>query len=262
MATSDVAVNLAQPKPQSMSESHLVRRLDKPCFPICCCCNKQSYKFVSPDGADHVANREYPSCFELLFGWVCCKTRVTNVQYTSAQGPDFESRKTLKCWRYCLCPCFDLCEPCCPCCQTCGKLHEIKDARSGGAIGTVRNPSCWESLCMCCFFGRARELFHTRDTGDMKKYVVRSDLLTITRKYPVTPPDDQKPIAWVTITAQRVWACGGFTPCYCGHRRSAALEVDHAHGLPFNDRAHLMSAAMKLDESWWCPVGCCCNKDE
>ncbi len=38
------------------------------------------------------------------------------------------------------------------------------------------------------------------------------------------------------------------------------LEVDHPHGLPFNERAHLMAAAMKMDDKdfrGW--VGCCCN---
>lgn len=261
MAAKDVAVNIAAPKPQSMSESHMVRRVDKcPCLG---CCRKVNYKFVSPDGAEHTAQATQSTCFDRLCGWLCCKPLFARVSFTSAQGPDFESKMTLKCWRYCCCPCFDLCEPCCPCCQTCGKARDILDARSGAAIGTLRNPSCWESLCACCFMGRAREVFHTRDTGDIKKYVLRSDILTVTRKYPITAPNDQNPVAWVTITAQRAWGCGGFTPCYCGHRKTASVEIDHAHGLPFNERAHLMSAAIDLDRAnWWCPVGCCCNEDK
>ncbi len=44
-------------------------------------------------------------------------------------------------------------------------------------------------------------------------------------------------------------------PVVCG-----SVEVDHQHGLPFNERAHLMSLAMKMDDDDFIPwTGCCCN---
>ncbi len=40
-----------------------------------------------------------------------------------------------------------------------------------------------------------------------------------------------------------------------------SVEVDHERGLPFNQRAHLMSAAILADHSFIPWVGCCCNED-
>ena len=41
----------------------------------------------------------------------------------------------------------------------------------------------------------------------------------------------------------------------------ASVEIDHERGLPFNQRAHLMSAAILQDQSFFPWVGCCCNDD-
>jgi hypothetical protein len=119
----------------------------------------------------------------------------------------------------------------------------------------------------------------------------RTDTMVMVRKYPVTGPGSQVPIGWVTITAARAAMCNGCLCCYCGHKKSASyvpctvrdtavvvtraalrvaltlcslllwlrIEIDHGHALPFNDRAHLMSAAILADDGFRPFVGCCAN---
>jgi len=239
-----------------MTESHLSRREAKT---FCDCCRETSYDFVSPDGAKHHAVRERSGCMARCCGWCACKQLYDTTEFKSARGPDFKSKLTIDCWRYCLCSCLDVCESCCTCAQTCGKAHTIQTPE-GGELGQILHPTCWETCMHCLFPGKNKVLLKTALVDGTERYYIRSDSTYVYKKLPVTAPNDQTPIGWITLTAQKAWPCGGFCCVYCGHKKTAMLEVDHQHGLPFNERAHLMAAAIKLDDSYLLPmVGCCCN---
>jgi hypothetical protein len=88
------------------------------------------------------------------------------------QGPDFTSKQTIKCWRYCCCTCLDCFEVCCTCAQQCGKKHAIKDTQ-GTELGSVVHPTCWELCCSCLFPGRNRILMKSLGPDGTEKYIVR-----------------------------------------------------------------------------------------
>ena len=90
----------------------------------------------------------------------------------SPQGPDFTSKFTVDCWRYCCCSCLDVCETCCTCAQMCGKRHEILDT-AGTPLGRIVHPTCWEYCCSCLFPGKARILLKTLTPDGQQKYIVR-----------------------------------------------------------------------------------------
>jgi len=252
-----IGVDFSAPKPQSMTESHFARHAYKKVFPLCCC-QKVTYDFVSPDGAKHEAARVHSTCCERMCGWCKCAQLYDTTSYTSAKGPDFTSKFTVDCWRYCCCPCLDTCEVCCVCAQQCGKRHEILDT-AGTPLGRIVHPTCWEYCCSCVFPGRNRILLKSLTPDGQQKYIVRDDRTFYYQKFPITNPNEQTPIGWLTLNAARAWACGGLCCCYCMHNKTALIEIDHQHGLPFNERAHLMALAMKMDDALIPYVGCCCN---
>lgn len=252
-----IGVDFSAPKPQSMTESHFSRHEIKCAFP-CCCLKKTTYDFVSPDASKHEAVRKRSTCCERCFGWCKCSTLYDTVKFTSAKGPDFESKHSIKCWRYCCCSCLDTCETCCTCVQQCGKKHEILD-NQGADLGRIVFPTCWELCCSCLFPGRNRILLKTLGADGTEKYNIRADTTLVYKKYPITNPGEQTPVGWLTINTQRAYACGGLCCCYCGLKKTALIEIDHQHGLPFNERAHMMAAGIKMDEDWRPYVGCCCN---
>jgi len=252
-----IGIDFSAPKPQSMTESHLARHEFKT---FCGYCRRTTYDFVSPDGAKHEAVRSRSNCIERMCGWWACKQLHDTTTFTSGHGPDFESKLTVECWRYCLCHYLDIAEHFCACAQMCGKSHVIKAQPQDTEIGKIVHPTCWETMCHCLFPGRNKVLLKTLLPDGTEKYYVRSDSTYVYYKLPVTAPNEQTPIAWITINAQKAWACNGLICCYCGHKKTGLLEVDHQQNLPFNERAHLMSAAMKMDDAWLLPlVGCCCN---
>jgi len=251
-----VGVDFSAPKPQSMTESHLSRR---EVHYLGGCCQNTTYDFISPDGAKHHADRLRSSCMERCCGWCACKQLYDDTKFKSESGPDFESKLTIECWRYCLCSCLDIWEGCCSCAQQCGKKHEILDG-NGGTLGSIVHPTCWETICHCLFPGKNKVLLKTLNADGQEKYYIRSDSTYVYYKLPITAPQEQTPLGFVTVTGQRAFWCDGFLCCYCGLRKTAMLEVDHMEGLPFNERAHLMAAAMKIDDTHLLPyVGCLCN---
>jgi len=252
-----IGIDFTAPKPQSMSESHLTRRQANPLCGCCGLCQETTYDFVSPDGARHHAVRDRSGCLDRLL----CREVHDTTDFRSARGPDFENKMTVACWRYCLCPCLDLLEPICTCAQTCGKKHTISTSPDKVELGQVLAPTCWETCMHCIFPGKNKILLKTALTDGTEKYYIRSDSTFVYKKLPITAPNEQTPIGWITLNAQKSWpCCGGIFCVYCLHKKTALLEVDHAHGLPFNERAHLMAAAIKLDDALLLPyVGCCCN---
>jgi len=247
-ASKQAGIDISAPKAQTMTESHFVRKTTK--CPLLGCCPKTEYAFISPEGAKHTARRFRTGACAACLGRICCKPTIDQTKFTSDAGPDFEVKKTVPCIVCCL-----------PCCIRCLQKIEIKDTRGDAILGKISPSSCCDILASCICYGKNHPMYKTRDVDGSEKFVLRSDRTVYYHKYPVTGPGSQTPVGWVTVTGRRAFCCGGLACCYCGLGKSASVEIDHERGLPFNQRAHLMSAAILADQSFIPFVGCCCNDD-
>jgi len=248
-ASQQAGINLAIPKKQSLTESAFVRHTEK-CPLLGCLCPTTKYAFISPDDARHDATRSKTGCIAGCLGRLLCQSTHDTTRFESAKGPDFEVKKVIPCYAI-FAPCF----------IRCMQTITITNTTDNAPLGSIMPVGCCEVLASMICYGRNHALYTTKDIDNSDKYVLRADRTVYYHKYPVTGPGSQTPIAWVTITGRRAWCCGGLPCCYCGLGKSAAVEIDHERSLPFNMRAHLMSAAILQDHSFVPWVGCCCNED-
>jgi len=286
-----IGVDLSQPRTQTEDRSDLSRTQNNT---TCCwfCCPTRTYHYSDTTESRHDAQYTESSCLARTLGCIACKPYESTVRFTGA-GRNFESKKTISCMRYHVCdlllcpvgaicgtvcslvgsPCpgDDPCDKSCPCCRTFCKTHELKvieqGATDGVVVGNFKEDNCWSSCLQLCFPCNAYPIYTSYNPSGDKEYVLRDNRMLSIEKLPVTYKNSEDPVAWITITAERATCCNGCLLCSCGHRKSAAIEVNHGNlakdgADEFKERAKLMALAIKYDEGVFVSrVGCCFNAD-